>query len=170
MLKFLKILFSFQCHLATLLKTAEELRIKGLAEVSWRDEDGNSNQESNQNGIQTSALSQVSTVMESPKSEPPNKKKRGRPPIDDYEASSVSNYSTPKLHAKILSVTNANDENFSNDAMSSSDHDMSIWEEEQQVNDNDETMESDAPLLKVKMEVSMIFVIHLYIKNSSVYL
>jgi hypothetical protein len=34
--------------LASLLKTAEELRIKGLAEVSWRD-DENENAESNDN-------------------------------------------------------------------------------------------------------------------------
>jgi hypothetical protein len=26
----------FQSHLASLLKTAEELKVKGLAEVSWR--------------------------------------------------------------------------------------------------------------------------------------
>lgn len=31
----------FQNNLASLLKTAEELRIKGLAEVSWRDEEEN---------------------------------------------------------------------------------------------------------------------------------
>lgn len=35
-------------NLASLLKTAEELRIKGLAEVSWRDDDGE-NPESNDN-------------------------------------------------------------------------------------------------------------------------
>lgn len=35
-------------NLASLLKTAEELRIKGLAEVSWRDDDSE-NAESNDN-------------------------------------------------------------------------------------------------------------------------
>ena len=39
---------STQNNLASLLKTAEELRIKGLAEVSWRDDDGE-NPESNDN-------------------------------------------------------------------------------------------------------------------------
>lgn len=39
---------SFQNNLASLLKTAEELRIKGLAEVSWRDDDSE-NAESNDN-------------------------------------------------------------------------------------------------------------------------
>ena len=37
-----------QNNLASLLKTAEELRIKGLAEVSWRD-DESENAESNDN-------------------------------------------------------------------------------------------------------------------------
>lgn len=31
-----KLLFQFQTELSSLLKTAEELKIKGLAEVSWR--------------------------------------------------------------------------------------------------------------------------------------
>jgi hypothetical protein len=42
------IFLSQQSNLASLLKTAEELRIKGLAEVSWRD-DENENAESNDN-------------------------------------------------------------------------------------------------------------------------
>lgn len=33
----------FQNNLSSLLKTAEDLRIKGLAEVSWRDDDGANN-------------------------------------------------------------------------------------------------------------------------------
>lgn len=41
-------MFFSQNNLASLLKTAEELRIKGLAEVSWRD-DENENSESNDN-------------------------------------------------------------------------------------------------------------------------
>lgn len=40
--------FDEQNNLASLLKTAEELRIKGLAEVSWRD-DENENPDSNDN-------------------------------------------------------------------------------------------------------------------------
>lgn len=74
----------FQCHLATLLKTAEELRIKGLAEVSWRDEEQQSaNSDSNSNGVQT-AIPQVQTVMPgSPTTSTTStgKRKRGRPPI-----------------------------------------------------------------------------------------
>ncbi|KAF5276065.1 hypothetical protein FQA39_LY00861 [Lamprigera yunnana] len=115
-----------ECHLATLLKTAEELRIKGLAEVSWRDDETNT--DTNVNGVQ-SALPHVSTIMDSPKNEPPNKRKRGRPPIDDYEQT----FTTPK----ITSVTGNAEEGYSNDAMSSSDQDLSIWEEESGINEND---------------------------------
>ncbi|KAB0789982.1 hypothetical protein PPYR_15728 [Photinus pyralis] len=128
------------CHLATLLKTAEELRIKGLAEVSWRDEEGNN--DTSVNGVQ-SALPNVSTVMDSPKNEPPNKRKRGRPPIDDYEQA----FTTPK----ITSVTGNAEEGYSNDALSSSDQDLSIWEEESAANDNDQT-ELDEPPPKIKSE------------------
>lgn len=54
--------YLFQCHLATLLKTAEELRIKGLAEVSWRDEEQPANtSETNSNGVQT-AIPQVTSL------------------------------------------------------------------------------------------------------------
>lgn len=83
------ILNIFQNHLATLLKTAEELRIKGLAEVSWKDdEQSNASADGNSNGVQA-AIPQVTTVMDSPKNDshsgpnhaPPNRKKRGRPPI-----------------------------------------------------------------------------------------
>ena len=44
--------------MASLLKTAEELRIKGLAEVSWRDDDveNNENNDSNNNNTVTEAL------------------------------------------------------------------------------------------------------------------
>lgn len=44
----MKWLIIFQNNLASLLKTAEELRIKGLAEVSWRD-DESENPDSNDN-------------------------------------------------------------------------------------------------------------------------
>lgn len=49
----------FQNNLASLLKTAEELRIKGLAEVSWRD-DENENTENNDNNNNTVSESSTS--------------------------------------------------------------------------------------------------------------
>ncbi|XP_044259799.1 uncharacterized protein LOC123008185 [Tribolium madens] len=134
------------CHLATLLKTAEELKIKGLAEVSWRDEDQHNTDSNNVNGVQT-ALPQVSTVMDNPKNEAPsNKRKRGRPPIDDYEQA----FTAPK----IMNVTGNADETYSNDAMSTSDHDLSIWEEEPSANEGGDLTEPDEPLLRVKKETS----------------
>ncbi|KAI4458073.1 btb domain transcription factor [Holotrichia oblita] len=142
------------CHLATLLKTAEELRIKGLAEVSWRDEECNS--EANTNGIQSSVLPQVSTVMDSPKStDQSNKRKRGRPPIDDYDQPSQTTQSP--LTPKIVSVTGNAEDNYSNDAMSNSDQDLSIWEEDNVTNDIDDANESDEPPVKVKTEVLNLF-------------
>ncbi|KAJ8961429.1 hypothetical protein NQ318_014676, partial [Aromia moschata] len=110
------------CHLATLLKTAEELRIKGLAEVSWRDEEQQpGNSDSNSNGVQT-AIPQVQAVMDSPTTKlesSSNKRKRGRPPIDDYDQT---------------------------------EHDLNIWEEDQSANDTTENTENEEPPVKVKKE------------------
>lgn len=100
--------------------------------------------------------------MESPKLDSSNKgKKRGRPPIDDYDSSSTS-YPPPKLHAKIVSVTTNVEESASNDAMSSSDHDMSIWEEDQpndaevEADENSDDIDKQLPI-KIKSEVRIIF-------------
>lgn len=98
-----------QSNLASLLKTAEELRIKGLAEVSWRDDDvdDNENNDSNNNVTESSphiinpALPATTTTAASstsngkvvpflaPSTSPGdayssvNRKKRGRPPLDE---------------------------------------------------------------------------------------
>lgn len=138
--------------MATLLKTAEELRIKGLAEVSWREE---CNNEANTNGIQSSVLPQVSTVMDSPRStDQTNKRKRGRPPIDDNEQ--ISQPVQPAFIPKIVSVTGNADDNYSNDALSNSDHDLSIWEEDVATNDAEDN-EPEEPPVKVKMEMVCLF-------------
>ncbi|KAL3278695.1 hypothetical protein HHI36_016231 [Cryptolaemus montrouzieri] len=133
------------CHLATLLKTAEELRIKGLAEVSWKDDDQSAGAKPNDsNGIQQAALPQVTTVMdENVESPSANKKKRGRPPIDDYEPGYTS---TPKIPNM--------DDGYSNDAMSSSEHDLSIWEEDQtNTNESAPIVPVEEPRIKVKKEL-----------------
>ncbi|XP_019880735.1 protein tramtrack, beta isoform [Aethina tumida] len=145
------------CHLATLLKTAEELKIKGLAEVSWRDEDQSGRGgDADANGMP--AVPPVSTVMDSPKQSwsgqvtphqphqvDSSKRKRGRPPIDDYDQA----FTTPR----IMHVTgSAGDDAYSNDAMSSSEHDLSIWDEEQSATEGNNT-ESDEPPLKIKKEI-----------------
>lgn len=140
-------------HLATLLKTAEELRIKGLAEVSWRDEEQSSaHSEGNSNGIQP-AIPPVTTVMDSPKYDSPgtnvtNRKKRGRPPIGKYDYD--SQFTTPKI-LNVSGNVSTVDDTYSNDAMSSSEHDLQIWEDDQ-ANEGDQT-DNDEPPLKIKKEV-----------------
>jgi hypothetical protein len=68
-------------------------------------------------------------------------------PIDDYEQA----FTAPK----IMNVTGNADETYSNDAMSTSDHDLSIWEEEPSANEAGDTTEPDEPLLRVKKETSV---------------
>lgn len=152
-------------HLATLLKTAEDLRIKGLAEVSWRDSAANSSgaaaassnaaaagststasssnnntsTSTSHNGIQH-ALANVATVMgTSPKEGAGggggggvarqhllqqqltmNKRKRGRPPIDDYEQPGYT--LAPKI-VSVMSGSNAEESASNDDGTSASDHD-----------------------------------------------
>lgn len=73
--------------------------------------------------------------MDTPKASdgrPDNKtRKRGRPPIDDYDQSFMA--------PKIMNVAGNVDDGYSNDALSSSEHDMSIWEEEHNANDGHNT-------------------------------
>lgn len=88
--------------------------------------------------------------METPKSETgvtTGKRKRGRPPIDDYEQT----FTTPKV-ANVGG--NAGDDAYSNDAMSSSDHDLSIWEEESGQNEQEDN--ADGEEVTVKVEVSIL--------------
>lgn len=103
-----------------------------------------------------SALPHVSTVMGSPKSEPPSKRKRGRPPIDDYDQS----FMTPR----IASVSGNAEEGYSNDAMSTSENDLSIWEDDGAGNDQDDNGESDEPpRIKVKTELVSFWMMFLFV-------
>ncbi|XP_055713682.1 protein tramtrack, beta isoform isoform X2 [Phlebotomus papatasi] len=106
-------------NLASLLKTAEELKIKGLAEVSWREDEqsepkpsesrsSNTNNQTNVNKEEPRESNQnESSNAQMPFLTPlrsfnqqngknnglPAKRKRGRPPLDgEFE-----NYSTPKI-------------------------------------------------------------------------
>lgn len=152
-----KRIICLQCHLATLLKTAEELRIKGLAEVSWREDDNNHESNNSTSNSVQNALPQVSTVLDTPKIDSNSKRKRGRPPIDDYE----SPYPPPK----IVSVTSIAEENYSNDAMSSSDQDQSTWEDDHGPNDMGEVTEPDEPLIKIKTEIVSRLTIGYFLTN-----
>lgn len=94
--------------LASLLKTAEELKIKGLAEVSWREDDmelpasdmKQTFQETTEPPVHQEENSlprmPLLTPIPSPTQEPPiigPKRKRGRPPLDEeYDV-----YSTPQI-------------------------------------------------------------------------
>ncbi|KAJ9600655.1 hypothetical protein L9F63_026202, partial [Diploptera punctata] len=89
-------------HLASLLKTAEDLRIKGLAEVSWRQESQTTQQapHHNEEGMNCvdPQVSHVESVGNGSDLEPPLKRRRGRPPME----TNVSNFSP-----KVASVTGA---------------------------------------------------------------
>jgi hypothetical protein len=91
--------FHGQSHLASLLKTAEDLRIKGLAEVSWRQE-GQPAPPSNEDEINCvdHQVSRVESVGNSSDLEPPLKRRRGRPPLET---------SVPNFSPKVTSVTGA---------------------------------------------------------------
>lgn len=122
--------------------------------MSWKDEEQppQSQQQTNDsstNGLQQSPLQQVSTVMETPTNSNntqkyDSKRKRGRPPIDDYD----QQFQQPK----IMNVTGNADETYSNDAMSSSEHDLNIWEEDQSANEQDH-LDNDEPRVKIKKEM-----------------
>ncbi|XP_021926075.1 uncharacterized protein LOC110832918 isoform X2 [Zootermopsis nevadensis] len=86
-------------HLASLLKTAEDLRIKGLAEVSWRQE-GQPTAPPKEDGMNCvdPQVSHVESLGNGSDLEPPVKRRRGRPPME----SDVSSFSP-----KVASVTGA---------------------------------------------------------------
>lgn len=112
LLLLLKLWIYVQNNLASLLKTAEELRIKGLAEVSWRDDevDDGENNDSNNNVTETlnsSFMGNTPATTSSitgtngkvpflaPSPSPGdyssvNRKKRGRPPLDDSPTANFS--------------------------------------------------------------------------------
>ncbi|KAJ6640059.1 Protein tramtrack, alpha isoform, partial [Pseudolycoriella hygida] len=122
-------------NLASLLKTAEELRIKGLAEVSWRDEDTSDDQQksgikitnNNNNAYieRTTSHNNSSTDTNSqsiplylPNTSPVHnengvqqipsqKRKRGRPPLDGP----FDSYSTPKIAHIESNASNFNSAN-----------------------------------------------------------
>ncbi|XP_065169972.1 longitudinals lacking protein, isoforms H/M/V-like isoform X2 [Atheta coriaria] len=133
------------CHLATLLKTAEELKIKGLAEVSWKDEDENNPEITNTNGTGIhAALQNVSAVMESPGRTDTCKRKRGRPPIDDYD------YMTAAATAAKVPNAGTTSDDYSNDAPSPENH--SSFDDEAANCDDDagDTLPAVVQQLKVK--------------------
>lgn len=52
-----------------------------------------------------------------------------------------------------MTVTGGQEDTYSNDAMSSSEHDLNIWEEDQSPIESAENIENDEPAIKVKREL-----------------
>lgn len=87
----------FQTRLSSLLKTAEDLHIKGLAEVSWRS-DSTQNDLGNSGHSPGAATPGVETVLregDADEPPPPKQRRRGRPPLDDPPSS--HDVFTPKI-------------------------------------------------------------------------
>lgn len=110
-------MFLLKANLASLLKTAEELKIKGLAEVSWREDEQAEQRPNEGRSSETKATPQPNEAVENNQNDTnnphipfltplrsfnqqngkntrlPAKRKRGRPPLDgEFE-----NYNTPKI-------------------------------------------------------------------------
>lgn len=115
-------------RLSSLLKTAEDLHIKGLAEVSWRS-DSTQNDLNNTGHSPGAATPGVEAVLgregedEPP---PPKQRRRGRPPLDDPP--SAHDVFTPK----ITCITG-------NEEMMSEGGDHESWDDEMMMNENNET-------------------------------
>lgn len=86
-----------QSRLSSLLKTAEDLHIKGLAEVSWRS-DSAQNDLANSGHSPGAAPPGVEAVLregDTDDAPPPKQRRRGRPPLDDPP--SAHDVFTPKI-------------------------------------------------------------------------
>ncbi|XP_076161353.1 uncharacterized protein LOC143143681 isoform X1 [Ptiloglossa arizonensis] len=115
-------------RLSSLLKTAEDLHIKGLAEVSWRS-DSSQNDLSNSGHSPGAAPPGVETVLREGDAEeppPPKQRRRGRPPLDDPP--SAHDVFTPK----ITCITG-------NEEMMSEAGDHESWDDEMMINESNET-------------------------------
>lgn len=115
-------------RLSSLLKTAEDLHIKGLAEVSWRN-DTAPNDLNNTGHSPGAATPGVETVLREGETEDPpapKQRRRGRPPLDDPP--SAHDVFTPK----ITCITG-------NEEMMSEGGDHESWDDEMMMSENNET-------------------------------
>ncbi|XP_012166636.1 uncharacterized protein LOC100642212 isoform X1 [Bombus terrestris] len=118
-------------RLSSLLKTAEDLHIKGLAEVSWRS-DSTQNDLGNSGHSPGAATPGVETVLregDADEPPPPKQRRRGRPPLDDPP--SAHDVFTPK----ITCITG----NVRQEEMMSEGGDHESWDDEMMMNENNET-------------------------------
>ncbi|XP_011264704.2 zinc finger and BTB domain-containing protein 20 isoform X1 [Camponotus floridanus] len=140
-------------RLSSLLKTAEDLHIKGLAEVSWRS-DSTQNDLNNTGHSPGAATPGVETVLREGEEEPPppKQRRRGRPPLDDPP--SAHDVFTPKItcitgntrsggyytYAGIPTHdSNVSRRTFSQEEMMSEGGDHESWDDEMMMNENNET-------------------------------
>lgn len=113
--------------------------------MSWKDEDENNPEITNTNGTGIhAALQNVSAVMESPGRTDTCKRKRGRPPIDDYD------YMTAAATAAKVPNAGTTSDDYSNDAPSPENH--SSFDDEAANCDDDagDTLPAVVQQLKVK--------------------
>ncbi|XP_015590428.1 uncharacterized protein LOC107265464 isoform X2 [Cephus cinctus] len=122
-------------RLSSLLKTAEDLHIKGLAEVSWRS-DSTQNDLSNSGHSPGAGTPGVETVLregEADEPPPPKQRRRGRPPLDDPP--SAHDVFTPKVTCITGNV--GTEDTFPEEMMSEGDHES--WDDEMMMSENNET-------------------------------
>lgn len=122
-------------RLSSLLKTAEDLHIKGLAEVSWRS-DSAQNDMSNCGHSPGSATPGVETVLREgdvDEPSPPKQRRRGRPPLDDPP--SAHDVFTPKVTCITGNV--GTEDAYTEEMMSEGDHES--WDDEMMMSENNET-------------------------------
>ncbi|KAL6446470.1 hypothetical protein ACFW04_001199 [Cataglyphis niger] len=123
-----KTLRAHKTRLSSLLKTAEDLHIKGLAEVSWRSDSTQNdlNNSSHSPGAATPGVEAVLGRENEDEPPPPKQRRRGRPPLDDPP--SAHDVFTPK----ITCITG-------NEEMMSEGGDHESWDDEMMMNENNET-------------------------------
>ncbi|XP_032686425.1 uncharacterized protein LOC116851258 isoform X2 [Odontomachus brunneus] len=115
-------------RLSSLLKTAEDLHIKGLAEVSWRSDSAQNdlNNTGHSPGAATPGVETVLREGDADEPPPPKQRRRGRPPLDDPP--SAHDVFTPK----ITCITG-------NEEMMSEGGDHESWDDDVMMNENNET-------------------------------
>ncbi|XP_050449769.1 uncharacterized protein LOC126850627 isoform X2 [Cataglyphis hispanica] len=141
-------------RLSSLLKTAEDLHIKGLAEVSWRSDSTQNdlNNTSHSPGAATPGVEAVLGRESEDEPPPPKQRRRGRPPLDDPP--SAHDVFTPKItcitgntrssgyytYAEIPTHdSNVSRRTFSQEEMMSEGGDHESWDDEMMMNETNET-------------------------------
>ncbi|XP_025161552.1 uncharacterized protein LOC105191929 isoform X1 [Harpegnathos saltator] len=139
-------------RLSSLLKTAEDLHIKGLAEVSWRSDSAQNdlNNTGHSPGAATPGVETVLREGDADEPPPPKQRRRGRPPLDDPP--SAHDVFTPKItcitgntrggyytYGLTTRDSNVSRRTFSQEEMMSEGGDHESWDDDVMMNENNET-------------------------------